>query len=473
MPAHNPMIKASVVFLNFVALLFFSLFNDAEILIDNNTPATIAPGEKQEVQLTVNKGDVQGFSKLEIALPFGFSASPGDIKGASFTFSGQKAKFLWMTLPTEENFTITYFIESADNLEGNYDITGTFSYVKENKREDISIPTKTLNVKKVIGPTPQEVAETMPGVKIEETVNDMICERTITKINDLEYSVKLEVRNNAIKGLFGRILETLPMDCKSNVVNDGGATVTQQSNTIKFVWFGVPDTDSFECSYKILCSNIVDMPVITGVFTYSLNFVPYDVAVVNKGGAAAEPVAQVENTTNNTNTNNTVDTNTNTTVDNTTTTANNVVDNTTTTTNSSTTEVNNNTSNTENNTTNNNTTTEATAANNNTANPVTTVPSAENGITYKVQILAAHRVVNKTFMKKTYNFTQSYNIENVDGWVKYTTGKYTEYVDARNAREELKANHSNLPGPFVTAYNDGERITVQEALLISQQQWFK
>jgi hypothetical protein len=466
------MIKASVVFLNFVALLFFSLFNDAEILIDNNTPATIAPGEKQEVQLTVNKGDVQGFSKLEIALPFGFSASPGDIKGASFTFSGQKAKFLWMTLPTEENFTITYFIESADNLEGNYDITGTFSYVKENKREDISIPTKTLNVKKVIGPTPQEVAETMPGVKIEETVNDMICERTITKINDLEYSVKLEVRNNAIKGLFGRILETLPMDCKSNVVNDGGATVTQQSNTIKFVWFGVPDTDSFECSYKILCSNIVDMPAITGVFTYSLNFVPYDVAVVNKGGVAAEPVAQTD-TTNNSNSNNTNDNNTTTAGNDNLTTTNNTSENNANTNNNTTTEVSNTASNTANNTTTNTTETETTANSNNATTPLTSVPSAENGITYKVQILAAHRVVNKTFMKKTYNFTQSYNIENVDGWVKYTTGKYTEYVDARNAREELKANHSNLPGPFVTAYNDGERITVQEALLISQQQWFK
>jgi hypothetical protein len=465
-PAHNPMIKASIVFLNFVALLFFSLFNNADILIDNNTPATIAPGEKQEVQLTVTKGDVQGFSKLEIALPFGFSASPGDIKGASFTFSGQKAKFLWMTLPTEENFTITYFIESAENLDGNYDITGTFSYVKENKREDISIPTKTLSVKKVIGPTPQEVAETMPGVKIEETVNDMICERTITKLNDLEYAIKLEVRNNAIKGLFGRILETLPMDCKSNVVNDGGATVTQQSNTIKFVWFGVPDTDSFECSYKILCSNITDMPAITGVFTYSLNFVPYDVAVVNKGGVAAEPIAQVDpNNNTNTTENNTTDTST--------TTTNNTVENNTATTNNTTTELNNNTANTENNTTNNNAQTEVTANNNNATTPVTSVPSAENGITYKVQILAAHRVVNKTFMKKTYNFTQSYNIENVDGWVKYTTGKYTEYVDARNAREELKAKHSNLPGPFVTAYNDGERITVQEALLISQQQWFK
>jgi hypothetical protein len=104
---------------------------------------------------------------------------------------------------------------------------------------------------------------------------------------------------------------------------------------------------------------------------------------------------------------------------------------------------------------------------------VNTVPSAEKGITYKVQILAAHRVVDKSYLKKKFSFEEDYNIENHNGWIKYTTGMYTQYKDARDARVKITSASSKLPGPFVTAYNDGERITVQEALLVSKQLWYK
>ena len=62
-----------------------------------------------------------------------------------------------------------------------------------------------------------------------------------------------------------------------------------------------------------------------------------------------------------------------------------------------------------------------------------------------------------------------FDIENHEGWVKYTTGEFNEYKTARNKREALFKH--KFPGPFVTAYNNGERITVQEALMTSKQDW--
>jgi hypothetical protein len=115
----------------------------------------------------------------------------------------------------------------------------------------------------------------------------------------------------------------------------------------------------------------------------------------------------------------------------------------------------------------------AVVASKTTEKPVNTVPSAEKGITYKVQILAAHRVVDKSYLKRKFSFEEDYNIENHNGWIKYTTGMYTQYKDARDARVKITSASSKLPGPFVTAYNDGERITVQEALLVSKQLWYK
>jgi hypothetical protein len=55
--------------------------------------------------------------------------------------------------------------------------------------------------------------------------------------------------------------------------------------------------------------------------------------------------------------------------------------------------------------------------------------------------------------------------------VKFTIGSFTKYQGARNKRENIISH--NFPGPFVTAYNNNERITVQEALMISKQNWLQ
>ena len=64
-----------------------------------------------------------------------------------------------------------------------------------------------------------------------------------------------------------------------------------------------------------------------------------------------------------------------------------------------------------------------------------------------------------------------FNIERHEGWIKYTTGRYGAYQEARDQRQAYVSGGHNFPGPFVAAYNNGDRITVQEALMLSQQRW--
>jgi hypothetical protein len=106
--------------------------------------------------------------------------------------------------------------------------------------------------------------------------------------------------------------------------------------------------------------------------------------------------------------------------------------------------------------------------------PVTArVQGAEKGITFKVQITAAHREVGKAYFVSRHRFNGEFQLERHQGWVKYVTGRYSTYKEARDQRIDYVSAGHNFPGPFVTAYNNGERITVQEALMISQQQWIQ
>ena len=58
------------------------------------------------------------------------------------------------------------------------------------------------------------------------------------------------------------------------------------------------------------------------------------------------------------------------------------------------------------------------------------------------------------------------------GFSKFMIGDHAEYKNARNHREKVR-DGNKVASAFVVAYNIGKRITVQEALMISNQKWFK
>jgi len=105
--------------------------------------------------------------------------------------------------------------------------------------------------------------------------------------------------------------------------------------------------------------------------------------------------------------------------------------------------------------------------------PTTTarIPAPEKGVSYKVQITAGHREVGRSYFQARHRYGGEFSIERHQGWVKYVVGGYSSYKEARDQRVNFVQAGHEFPGPFVTAYNDGERITVQEALMLSKQQW--
>jgi hypothetical protein len=66
------------------------------------------------VRLLVNKANTEKFAKIEENIPIGFSAEAIDAKDAIFTFKDQKAKFLWMNLPPDPRFIVSYRLIPED-----------------------------------------------------------------------------------------------------------------------------------------------------------------------------------------------------------------------------------------------------------------------------------------------------------------------------------------------------------------------
>jgi hypothetical protein len=96
----------------------------------------------------------------------------------------------------------------------------------------------------------------------------------------------------------------------------------------------------------------------------------------------------------------------------------------------------------------------------------------EKGIYYRVQIAAGHKPIDIKKYFKRYNITEEVRTEEHKGWWKYSIGSFYEYKEARDYRMILW-NTTRINDAFVAAYNNGVRITVQEALMISNQKWYR
>ena len=108
-----------------------------------------------------------------------------------------------------------------------------------------------------------------------------------------------------------------------------------------------------------------------------------------------------------------------------------------------------------------------------TAPAVITNPGATNNnkeLFYSVQICALKRATDVSYFETNHSVKEKIFVQMHEGWHKYTVGEFKVYKEARDHREMVKTSNK-IVGPFVTAYNKGVRITVQEALMISGQQW--
>ena len=488
--------------LNLAGLFLFNLLFVDDVSVKQDLPANMDPGTEVRVTVTINKGNISGFAKLQLDLPPGLSATAIETKGASFTFAEGKAKFIWMALPAQPTFTVSYTLGAAANAGGTLAVNGRFSYIEDNERKmvdlqpgtvrlsgdapamaaepkpafsaPVSAPTTTTETPMLSEvpstpavpvdndndgtPIPDSSIPTTPGMIAQQGPGNVSASRTVTPVNDNEALVEVVIRKGSLRG-FGKLQENIPAGFSAVATTSDDAIFSAKGTTAKFVWLNLPQKNDIKVAYRLVANgsgkgdhtvngefgylvNDLTQRAVVGSSTFTLGSAAVAQQIEKTAPAAVAPVPK-----------------------STTATPKPVIP----------------------------VTAEkiqptkpapvektvtvksepavsrpapvATAS----ASKVTTLSGPEKGITYKVQITAAHREVGKEYFEQRHHYSGDFSIEHNDGWIKYVTGMFDRYNAAKQQRQAYVDGNYNFPGPFVTAYNNGERITVQEAMMIAKQ----
>ena len=142
------MIKSVFIFINLFGLLLYSFFNIEDIVITHTGPSEIGYGESAEVKIIINKTDFSGPGRLKLDLTEaqGIQIIEKENDGSSFTFKNNEALYIWYDLPSNKNIEITYLINPNDNILGLKKITGSFSFINNNDRKQLDVPSLIINV---------------------------------------------------------------------------------------------------------------------------------------------------------------------------------------------------------------------------------------------------------------------------------------------------------------------------------------
>ena len=227
------MIKSLLILVNFLGLLILNFFLLQKIEVEHTIPDSLAPGESTEVSLTIDKGKVEGFAKLQINVDRGLSIEDIESTGASFTFSDQKAKFIWMSLPEDKEFTVKYRLVADSDAIGALNVSGHFSYIDDNQRLVYDLTPSTVM-------TGEEDALT-EDVSGESNNADALAQvsRNITTSEDGRQRVTLTITKENLTG-FAKLQELIPVDYTAVAAENEDAVFNIVDNKVKFVWFDIP-----------------------------------------------------------------------------------------------------------------------------------------------------------------------------------------------------------------------------------------
>jgi hypothetical protein len=465
------MVKLIITLLNALVILALQVFQ-GNVSVKLDVPSEVQAGTEFEVKVTLNKGNLDGFSRFQQNIPAGLTATPVSSSNADFSFSDKKVRFIWLRIPQNDEITFSYRVKVDERLKGNFDLSGKFSYIENNERKSVDISSVAIHINPSPTVDPSLIVDIndyekmmLPGTIAPEAVQVACIRQTPLPGTQGDFIVNILVSKNFTRQ-FAKIEETVPEGYNAVALDPKDAIFTFKEQKVKFLWMNLPQQPYFTVSYRLIPRNQAKLPApqINGAFSYlvdektvSVNILESDVNVAEANETNVEQlIAMAMANPSKQNTVPSNETNPDVSVKNDTTPESELLATTNTTGDSKDEGKDKNT--------------ETSSKNVRARSTESISPSSDQGVYYRIQLAAGHKPVNVNRYFRGLKLDRKISTESHDGWKKYSVGSFNQYKEARDYRVHIW-NTTSVKDAFITAYSSGERITVQEALMITSQKW--
>jgi len=482
-------ITASAIFF----LLLFSRFLGDGVSLEMEVPDTVQAGTEFPVFITLNKSNIEGFARFSQDLPYGLSAAAEPGLPGEFLYEDNKVKVIWLSLPPEEKIQLKYKISVVEYVKGSFTLEGKFAYIENNERKILEIPPRKIYIRPSPGVDPSKItdiqeygqliarqeipAQQTPAKAEPEKEPTLSASSSVSRVENVYHGNAMCLRQHPEKGSdngisgyrvnllihkgtmdkYAKIEEYIPEGYTAMALETQTGLFTFEDGVAKFMYLKLPEKSDFIISYLLVPVNAPTgkEPVIDGAISYVIKDKTYTSKIIE----CSEDLASLDREG-----------------------INRLLAT-----------VNKKTVPAEITRTPSVLTTQKGKTGSGSSYAARTYSAEkkkypylrrhlesyesyllepEEGVYFRIQIAAGHTPINvKTYFRKMH-ITENIRIEKHEGWYKYSVGSFKDYKSARDYRVKIW-NNTLAKDAFITAYHNGKRITVQEALMITNQPWVK
>jgi len=266
-----------------VLLLFLGaamLMSQDPVSVKMTVPSVVGAGQEFRVSITIDKGDLEEFSRLQQELPGGMEARQENSGSADYSFDNQRVRFIWLKLPSENPILLNYKVLVNERLKGTFTLDGEFSYVENNERKSVKLQSENIN----ITPSPTVSVDKQINIgsysdALEEEQKSTAAISKVTCIRQTPYKARSgsDIMVNLLvykrdMNKFAKIEEQIPSGFKAVVLESRDGLFTYKDGVAKFVWMNLPDDNGFTVSYRLIpeASKSIEDLQISGKLSYIL-----------------------------------------------------------------------------------------------------------------------------------------------------------------------------------------------------------
>lgn len=341
----------------------------AQVNVTTTIPANVSAGGEFTVEINVDKGAIAGFAKLQHDLPTGFEAVAGESANATFSFKDRKVKYLWMALPNDAKFKVSYKVKVDPSVTGSQIIEGNFSYIKDNNTEKFLIPKDIISVQGSGAAQPSQADQLAAESKRKEEE-----EAAARKSAEQQQTEPAKTEPAATEPAKAESTTSEPAKSEAQPAGGGDDAAKQADATAK--------SEETRKAEEAAAAKKADEKRAAD-----------EAAASKKADKEAKAAASKSNFND-------------------------------------------------------------------------AMLKSADGLVFRVQVMAGPREDDPAAVKSKFNIAEEVKVEKHDGLNKYVVGEFGSYRAAKTFCNTLR-DTNNVPGPWVVAYHNGERIDVKRALEIA------